>query len=231
MDNLVIEDNNALNVFDRAYVDYNKFDHYCDKGISFVTRLKKNAAVEVIENLPTTGNVQRQQIAYLGTQTKKMKHPLRLIEVIDTEGNPVVIITNNFTLDVEEISNIYRNRWQIEIFFKWLKQNMHVKHFYGLSQKAVENQLLVALITYCLLISMKLKAGFDGSLLQLKRILKTCLYEPFTVFIRILHRKPSRSSKGRRKFDYDLIFEETERQVIAGEVDHLYDLTYDPLYL
>jgi len=95
----------------------------------------------------------------------------------------------------------------------------------------VGNQLLVALITYCLLISMKLKAGFDGSLLQLKRILKTCLYEPFTVFIRILHRKPSRSSKGRRKFDYDLIFEETERQVIAGDVDHLYDLTYDPLYL
>ena len=175
MDNLVIEDKNALNVFDRAYVDYNKFDHYCEKGISFVTRLKKNAAVEVIENLPTTGNVQRQQIAYLGTQTKKMKHPLRLIEVIDTEGNPVVIITNNFTLDVEEISNIYRNRWQIEIFFKWLKQNMQVKHFYGLSQKAVENQLLVALITYCLLVSMKLKAGFDGSLLQLQRILKTCL--------------------------------------------------------
>ena len=52
MDNLVVEDKNALNVFDRAYVDYKKFDHYCENGISFVTRLKKNAAVKVIENLP-----------------------------------------------------------------------------------------------------------------------------------------------------------------------------------
>ena len=231
MDALVVEDKEALHVFDRAYVDYDKFDHYCEEGINFVTRLKKNAVIDVVETLPVIGSIQNHQIVYLGTPMKKMKHPLRLIEVSDTEGNPVIIITNNFTLDMEEISDIYRNRWQIELFFKWLKQNMYVKHFYGLSQQAVMNQLLIALITYCLLLSLQLKTGFTGPLLGLKRILKTCLYEPFTYFVRTLHRKPSRSSKGRRAIDYDLIFAETERQVIAGEVEHLYDVTYDPLYL
>lgn len=231
MDALVTEDNEALHVFDRAYVDYDKFDRYCEKGIGFVTRLKKNAAVHVMETLPVTGSIQNHQLVYLGTPVKRMKHPLRLIEVMDTEGNPVIIITNNFNLDTEEISEIYRNRWQIELFFKWLKQNMYVKHFYGLSQQAVMNQLLIALITYCLLISLKLKTGFTRALLDLKRILKTCLYEPFTYFVRTLHRKPSRSSKGRRAINYDLIFTETERQVIAGEVEHLYDVTYDPMYL
>lgn len=231
MDNLVVEDENALNVFDRAYVDYDKFDYYCEKGIDFVTRLKKNAVSQVMETLPVKGNVINHQVVYLGTQYKKMKHPLRLIEVKDTEGNTVIIATNNFTLDVEEISDIYRNRWQIELFFKWLKQNMQVKHFYGLSQKAVENQLYIALINYCLLLSLKLKTAFSGPLLQMKRILKACLYQPFAYFMRILHRKPSRTSKGRRKTHHELIFAETERQVIAGEADHLNDLTYDPLVL
>lgn len=231
MDALVIEDKEALHVFDRAYVDYDKFDRYCKKGIGFVTRFKKNAVVQVMETLPVTGSIQKHQVVYLGTPAKKMKHPLRLIEVMDTEGNPVIIMTNNFALDIEEISDIYRNRWQIELFFKWLKQNMYVKHFYGLSQQAVMNQLLIALITYCLLVSLQLKTGFTGALLDLKRILKTCLYEPFTYFVLTLHRKPSRISKGRRAIDYDLIFAETERQVIAGEVEHLYDVTYDPMYL
>ncbi|MBZ4688734.1 MAG: transposase, family [Clostridiales bacterium] len=155
MNDLVVEEEDALNVFDRAYVDYKKFGSYCEKGIRFVSRLKSNSLVEVVEELPLNleSNIKKDQLVYLGKdRTTKMNHLIRLIETEDSEGNPVIIITNDFELAAEEISDIYRNRWQIEIFFRWLKQNFHVKHFYRLSLQAVENQLFIALTAYCLLV-------------------------------------------------------------------------------
>ena len=149
LDELVVEEKGAFNVFDRAYVDYKKFDAYCEQGILFASRLKKNALVEEVKDLPIrTGSIIKKDcIVILGKDGfTKMNHPLRYIETEDTEGNPVIIIINNFQLSSEEIGDIYRYRWQIEIFFKWIKQHLHIKHFYGLSQQAVEMQIYIALI-------------------------------------------------------------------------------------
>lgn len=235
MDALVVDEEGALNVFDRAYVDYKKFDGYCENGTRFVTRLKGNALKEVVEDLPIDpdGPLTKHQIVRLGNPyTYKMKHELRLIETVDTEGKPVIIITNDFNLTAEEIGDIYRNRWQIEIFFKWLKQHLKVKHFHGKSEQAVQNQLFIALITYCLLKMLELKTGYKGPLLAIKRLLATCLYEPFTSFVQKLYKKPTRPSKGRRRQpDHEAIYQETLRQVIAGEADHLNDLANDPVIL
>jgi len=234
MDALVVTVKDALNVFDRGYTDYEKFDQYCEDGIRFITRLKSNAQKEVVKELPVDpeGDIDKEQIVYLGTKgINRMKHPLRLVETKDSEGNPITIVTNDFELPAAEISAIYRNRWQIELFFKWLKQHFCIKHFYGLSQRAVENQLYIALITYCLLMLLKLKTGYQGPLLTIKRMLHTCLYEPLTSFVRKLHQKFRRSSKGRRRIDHEAIFQETLRQVMQGEADHLDDLTYDPVIL
>jgi hypothetical protein len=154
-----------------------------------------------------------------------------MIATKDTEGNPVVIFTNNFALSAEQIGDIYRYRWQIELFFKWLKQHLFVKHFYGLSRQAVENQLCIALTTYCLLLLLKLKTDFNGSLLTIKRLLDTCLYEPFDAFVRKLFRPPERRSKGRRKIDDQAIYRQTVQQVMAGETELLNELVYDPVIL
>jgi hypothetical protein len=235
MDILVVEEKDALNVFDRGYVDYKKFDRYCEEGIRFASRLKGNAIVEVIADLPVNpdSKVKKDQIVYLGKDgVTKMEHPLRLITTEDTQGQPVVIVTNDFKLTAEELSEIYRNRWQIELFFKWIKQHLQVKHFYGKSEQAVENQLFIALITYCLMVILQLKAGYGGPLLTIKRLIRTCLYEPFSFFVQTLHRKPQRSSQGRRRrVDYERIYQETVRQVLAGEAGYLNDVTYDPLVL
>jgi hypothetical protein len=234
MDALVVEEEDALNVFDRGYVDYKKFDNYCEKGIRFVTRLKGNAVIEVVAELPVDpdGPIKKHQIVYLGKEgVNRMKHPLRLVETEDTQGNPVIIITNDFKLEAEEIGTIYRYRWQIELFFKWIKQHLRVKHFYGISEQAVKNQIFIALITYCLLMLMKLKAGYKGPLLTIKRLIHTCLCEPFASFVRKLYRKPQRSSRGRRRIDHEAIYQETVRQVMAGETDLLNDLAYDPVIL
>ncbi len=232
MDELIINEEGAINVFDRAYVDYKKFDDYCQKGIHFVSRLKKNALVEVTEEVKPGGKIKKDSIVRLGKKGfNQMEHLVRLIETKDSEGKPVTIITNNFTLSAAEISDIYLYRWQIELFFKWIKQHLKIKRFYGYSQKAVEIQIYIALITYCLLKLIQVKTGYQGPLLTIRRILKTCLYEPFNYFVRKLYRKPQKSTKGRRRLNHDIIFQETLRQVIAGEADHLDDLSYDPVIL
>lgn len=235
MDNLIVEeDEDAINIFDRGYVDYRKFDHYCETGTRFVSRLKVNASADVQKELPVVpgGIIIRDCIVVLGGYLKRMKHPLRLIETTDTQGNPVTIVTNVFNLSAEEIGELYRYRWQIEIFFKWLKQNLHVKHLYGTSEQAVENQIYIALVTYCLLMILKLDTGFNGPLLTVKRLLRACLYEPLEEFTRKLTAEKSRSSRGRRRqLNHEAIFQQTLNQVEAGEADFLNDLDYDPVFL
>lgn len=123
MDELVTIAPDALNVFDRGYVDYKKWDEYCGAGIRFVSRLKENALVDIIEQHSIAGTDMTESTVLLGNpKTTKMKHPLRLIHTRDSEGNQIIIVTNDFSLDAFEISEIYRLRWQVELFFKWLKQ-------------------------------------------------------------------------------------------------------------
>jgi hypothetical protein len=233
MDELVVEDEDAMNIFDRGYIDYKKFDQYCQRGTRFTTRLKENAIIEVIEEYPVSAKspVLKDQRVYLGNNHTKMAHPVRLIEVLDTKGERVVIITNDFELKAETIGDIYRHRWQIELFFKWIKQHFSVKHFYGTSQPAVENQLFIALCTYCLLMLIKLETGFSKTLLELSRILQVTFFEQYSVFVEKL-RRWRRKSRGRRKLNHETIYRMTEWQVIETlDAGYLNDLTYDPIVL
>lgn len=227
MDALVVEDPNALNIFDRGYIDYRKFDLYCAKSIRFVTRLKCNADVHVIEEKPVdpSSGILREAIVTLGNKnTYLMEHPLRLIECLDSEGNRIRILTSDFNLSVEEISDLYRSRWQIELFFKWIKQHLHVKKCYGTSKNAVYNQIRLALITFCLTLLMQKTCTYSGSLLNVFKHLQLCWEEAFAEFLKALFRSPSRSSTGRRKWDHERIFEETLQQVEAGMTAHWDDI-------
>ncbi len=232
MDALVVREPDALNVFDRDYLDYDKFDEYSEEGTRFVTRLKKNAVITVLEEKPVKpdSSVIREAIVLLGNpKTHQMKTPVRLIETYDSKDQKVVIITNDMELSIEEISDVYRYRWHIELFFKWVKQHLHIKRFYGRSADAVYNQVRIALITFCLIILLKRKTAYDGRILDVQKLLCICWDEAFDHFMRKLHRKPERSSGGRQTFDHEQIFTETLSQYERNETDHLNDLTYDPI--
>ena len=158
-------------VFDRAYrlnfclfrpqtelcevqYDHEEFDRYCESGIFFVTRLKKNAIFKTVKVNPikAESTVLSDKIAVLGSHNARMKNPVRIVGVIDSSnGEEFHIATNRFDLTAEEISDIYRLRWSIETFFKWVKQHLIIKKFYGTSFNAILTQIYCALILYCLL--------------------------------------------------------------------------------
>lgn len=235
MDELVEIDPDALYLFDRGYIDYKKFDFYCQEGVRFITRLKKNATIEVLaEQAPDPENLIYQDAeVFLGHTENgtKMKHSLRLIRTKDGEGNDVTILSSCFDLSAKEIADLYRYRWKIETFFKWMKQHLRIKSFYGKSENAVYNQIWIALITYCLEVLLQLKVGHEGRLLDVKWALQTHLFKEWEAFLETLLAEPTRTSKGRKKYDWDKEFLLIAQQFDEGEVDHLDDLTYDPLYL
>jgi hypothetical protein len=230
LDELIVIDLDALNIFDRGYVDYRLFDDYCKKGILFVTRLKDNAVVEFVGQRPVEEDslIEEDIDVILGTNSRKMEHKLRVITIDDSVNEPFSIVTNDFARSAEEFGEIYRYRWQIELFFKWLKQHSQIKHFYGTSETAVINQLLLALMTYCALILLKLGMQFDRDLLTLQRTIIACLFDSYNSFLSKLRR---RKAKGIKRVDNKLLYNLTEHQVLNEETDWANDLTYDPLYL
>jgi hypothetical protein len=198
---VLIDETDATYLMDRGYLDYGKYDDYCQRGIRFVSRLKNNAIVEEMEELlaPEASKIERDVKVTLGKGNKRMKHALRMIETTDSQGHPVRIITNRFDLTAEEIGEMYRSRWHIEIFFRWVKQNLKFTRFYGEDENAVMNQIWICLIAYCLLLLMKLETSTKMSLTELMVLLKKLILKPWENLLAALDWKPSRTSKGRQK--------------------------------
>ena len=167
-------------VFDRGYNDFTWFKTLVDKSVFFVTRLKKNASYKVIERRPSPHkNIYSDQtIEFKGFYAhKECPHPLRRIRSKDPQtGKIIVILTNNFSWSAKTIALIYKDRWQIELFFKAIKQLLKVKSFVGTSRNALLSQLWVALITYLLLAYLKFKSKFSWSLYTLCSILPTNIF-------------------------------------------------------
>lgn len=183
---VLVDDKEAMYVFDRGYVDYERFDRMTDEGYFFVSRLKKNAVIREVESfsIPEESAILSDRMIYLGSTQNRAENLFRLLEVEDTKGNILRLITNRFDLDPDEISEIYRSRWAIELFFKWLKQHVKIKHFYGMSETAIQNQIYLALIAYCLNVLIQLKMKSKKSLLRISRWLRAAIWKPAYIWIR-----------------------------------------------
>ncbi|MTW88392.1 IS4 family transposase [Virgibacillus dakarensis] len=182
---VLVDDKEAMYVFDRGYMDYERFDRMTDDGYFFVSRLKKNAVIREVcsFSVPAESTVLTDRMVYIGSTQKRCENVFRLLEVMDTKGNILRLITNRFDLEPQEISDIYRSRWAIELFFKWLKQHVEIKHFYGMSETALQNQIYIALITYCLHVLIQLETKSKKSLLRITRWLKAALWKPAYIWL------------------------------------------------
>ena len=133
---IMVDDKECMYVFDRGYLDYERFDRLTDDGYFFLSRLRKNAVVREVYDfkLPEGSSVLSDQMVLIGTTQNRAENYFRLLKVMDSKGNVLHLITNRFDLSAEEISEMYKSRWTIELFFKWIKQHLNIKKFYGQSE-------------------------------------------------------------------------------------------------
>ncbi len=167
---------------DKGYNDYQWYKQLNDKGIFFVTRLKTNAKYRVVNHRPvlkSKGLTCDQTIKFTGLQTaKKCPIQIRRIGYKDAEsGKKYIFLTNNFKLSAKTIADIYKARWQVELFFKWIKQNLKIKSFVGTSKNAVMTQIWIALCVYLLLAFIKFQSKMTRSMQQILRLLQLNLFE------------------------------------------------------
>jgi len=167
---------------DKAYNDYTWYKQLTNKGIFFVTRLKSNAKYRTICRRPVQkdkGLTCDQTIEFTGIQTaKKCPVNLRRIGYRDPEtGKHYIFLTNNFKLSAKTIADVYKARWQVELFFKWIKQNLKIKSFVGTSRNAVMTQVWIAMCIYLLIAFIKFQSKLTKSMQQILRILHLNLFE------------------------------------------------------
>lgn len=172
----------SIVVVDRGYNDYAWYNQLTGKGISFVTRLKTDAKYRVVDRwnvLKDKGLTSDQTIEFTGIQTAK-KCPIKLRRIGYRDpltSKHYVFLTNNFKLAAKTIADIYKARWQVELFFKWVKQNLKIKSFIGTSKNAVMTQIWIALCVYLLLAFIKFQSKLKKSMQQILRLLHLNLFE------------------------------------------------------
>jgi len=177
----------AFYVFDKAYIDFARLWRLHQARAFFITRAKRNLDFSVRRHLPpdlAAGVKSDRLIVLKGPKSRRLYgDTLRLIRYVDPEdGRRLSFLTNNLTLPAAVIAMLYRKRWRIELFFKWIKQNLCIKAFFGLTINAVKVQLWTAVIVYMLVVKLKHHYGLTQSTSEILQILSVTIFEKTPVF-------------------------------------------------
>jgi hypothetical protein len=181
LDELILEPG-AFYVMDRGYVDFARLYRFVLAGACFVTRAKSGLQINRLESRPvaqSTG-VRSDQIVWLKLTKSIERYPDRFRRVSYTDPDTdksLVFLTNNFDLPALTIAQLYKCRWRVELFFKWIKQNLRIKHFFGTSDNAVKTQVWIAVCVYVLMAILRKELGLEVSLSQMLQILSVNVFE------------------------------------------------------
>jgi len=181
LDELILEPG-AFYVMDRGYVDFARLYRFVLAGAFFVTRAKAGLRINRLESLPvkeSTG-VRSDQIVWLTLLRSLERYPerFRRVSYRDPEtGKALVFLTNNFDLPPLVIAQLYKSRWRVELFFKWIKQNLRIKHFFGTTDNAVKTQVWIAICAYVLVAIVRKEMRLELSLSQILQILSVNAFE------------------------------------------------------
>ena len=179
---LLIPEPGAFYIMDRGYLDFERLHRLHEAGSFFVTRAKSNLKAQRRYSHPvdrSTGLICDQTIALTGFYSRQdFDTPLRRIKFKDpTTGKRLVFLTNNFALPAITIADLYRCRWQVELFFKWIKQHLRIKVFFGTSENAVKTQIWIAVSVYVLVAIVKKRLNLSASLYEMLQILSLTMFE------------------------------------------------------
>lgn len=172
----------AFYVMDRGYLDYERLYALTQASAFFVIRAKANLKCRRVYSHPVdraTGLICDQLVLLTGFyQAKGYPDKLRRVKYYDAENDrTLVFLTNNFTLPAMTIADLYRCRWQVELFFRWIKQNLRIKTFYGTSENAVKAQIWIAVSVYVLVAIMKKRLKIEASLYTILQVLSVTIFE------------------------------------------------------
>src|SRR5271157_140092 len=187
----------AFYVMDRAYIDFQRLFVFTLSSAFFVVRTKSNVLLQRRYSHPvdkSTG-VLSDQTVILSSLQSATAYPdtLRKVSYFDTERSKrLKFLTNNFTLPAQTIAGLYKQRWQVELFFKWIKQHLRIKAFYGTSENAVKTQIWIAVSIYVLVAIVRKRLELEASLYQILQILSVTLFEK-TPILRALQNSNSPS--------------------------------------
>ena len=205
LDELLIEAG-AVYIMDRAYVDFARLYRIHQSQAFFVTRAKSNFVFKRLYSQPvdkSTGVRVDQTVTITGFYTLKgYPDKLRRICYLDAETNKrLVFLTNNFTLPAQVIAQLYKCRWQVELFFKWIKQHLRIKAFYGTTENAVKTQIWIAISVYVLVAIVKKRLKLNRSLYTILQILSVSLFEKTPILQALSH------------IDYDETMDDDDNQL------------------
>jgi transposase len=179
---VLIPEAGAIYVMDRGYLDFERLHVLHQAGAFFVTRAKSNLDAHRLYSAPTdrtTGIICDQTIALNGYYSQQ-HYPdhLRRIRFRDADGSKtLVFLSNQFALPATTVCALYKARWQVELFFKWVKQHLRINRFYGTSENAVKSQIWIAVSVYLLVAIVKKRLNLDASLYTLLQIFSVTLFE------------------------------------------------------
>lgn len=199
---VIIFEAGAFYVMDRGYLDFSRLYNIHTAGSFFVTRAKHNTKMKRLYSKPVTDEEKKcgircdQIVIFTGHKSKKdYPEKLRRIKYYDAEHDHYyVFLTNNFILPAMTIEELYRYRWQVELFFKWIKQHLNIQTFWGYSENAVKTQIWVAMATYALVAIIKRKLNFTQSMNEILQILSISLFDK-TALIQLFSENECKSTE------------------------------------
>jgi transposase len=183
---MLIPEAGAIYVMDRGYIDYARLHALDQAGAFFVTRAKSNLLAHRLYSAPTdraTGVIADQTISLDGVLTSRdyPKH-LRRIRFRDPKtAKTLIFLTNHVTLPALTICDLYKSRWQVELFFKWIKQHLRIKRFYGTSENAVKTQIWIAVSVYVLIAIVRKRLNLEASLYTLLQVISVTIFEKIEI--------------------------------------------------
>lgn len=184
---ILIPEVGAIYVMDRGYLDFERLYALNQAPAFFITRSKSNTKVRRVYSRPVDKacGLRCDQSVVLTTDYSSKRYPEKLRRIRyydDQQQRALVFLTNNFALPALTIADLYRCRWQVELFFKWIKQHLRIKAFYGTTENAVKTQIWIAISVYVLVAIIKKRLGIDQSLYTILQILSLTLFEKTPLF-------------------------------------------------